>query len=46
MKNKAKVINITESTLYNWDDYYLEGAKLLRDNKPFHIDVTVSSKKT
>ena len=45
MTNKAKVINITESTLYNWDDYYLEGAKVLRDNKPFHIDVTVSSKK-
>lgn len=43
-KNK-KVTNITESPSYNWDEYYLSGARELSSTRPFHIDVTISAKK-
>ena len=46
MSNKAKVINITESNQYSWNDYYETGCKILAQKTPHHIDVTLSKKKT
>jgi len=41
--NVTKINN--KKDLPNWDDYYLEGAKILKEHNPFHIDVTISGKK-